>query len=143
MRLPRAWEWGAEPGLAPHLFISLLFFHPICRCAADSPLSSRHKGGVQPHFPRRHLFKKYLKIFKKSVELSKKVENEAAGVLYRTPWPWSSWGAPGKPPEVKFTASLFALQHNRARHFPERGRALRFQKLIKNRSRAPRPSEKA
>lgn len=103
---PRAWEWGAEPGMPPDLFISLLFCHLICRCAADSPLWSRHKGGVQPHFPRRHLFKKYLKIFKKLFELGKKAENDAAGVLYRDPYPWSCWGAPGWPPEVKFTASL-------------------------------------
>lgn len=108
-----------------------------------SPLRSRHKGGVQPHFPRRHLFKKYLKIFKKSAGLRKNAENEAAGVLYRAPCPGSAGGVPGRRPEVEFPASLSRPRRGRARRFPERGTAPRFQKLIKNRSRAPGASETA
>lgn len=108
-----------------------------------SPLRSRHKGGVQPHFPRRHLFKKYLKIFKKSAGLRKNAENEAPGVLYRAPRPGSAGGVPGRRPEVEFPASLSRPRRGRARRFPERGAAPRFQKLIKNRSRAPGASQTA
>lgn len=65
-------------GPRPRLF-GVGFAIPFALVPPIPPLRSRHKGGVQPHFPRRHLFKKYLKIFKKSPGLRKKAETKRRG----------------------------------------------------------------
>lgn len=77
--------WGAG-GPVPPLGSPL----PGCRRIPLFARDSRHKGGVrrgscEAFFPRRHLFKKYLKIFKKSPAAPKPPENNPRGVLYRSP----------------------------------------------------------
>lgn len=86
---------------------------PFCLGAANTPLFGRDtkvasaEAAASFFFPRRHLFKKYLKIFKKSAAAPKQPENHSPGLFCWSPIEWGAESAAEGHPEVKLRGSPF------------------------------------